>query len=166
MSILSWFKNPFKKKVEPRITQKDRESFAKIVLDKQNPTKKKKYVSKETYEITGITFKIGDKVICRSNEPHPLMVGKILEFWDNEGKWETSVPVVRNIKTGKVVNVHGVVKPYSKELMDTLKTMKPLEQWNSLVPEEVRYTEEQMLLKEENFKKRVLPKKKPSPKKN
>jgi hypothetical protein len=38
--------------------------------------------------------------------------------------------------------------------MDTLKPMRPLEQWNYFVPEEVRYTEEEMKLKEENFQKR------------
>jgi hypothetical protein len=32
--------------------------------------------------------------------------------------------------------------------------MKPLEQWNYFVPEDVRYTEEEMRLKEENFQKR------------
>jgi hypothetical protein len=107
-------------------------------------------------------LKIGDKVICRSNEPYPIMVGKIIEFWDNEGKWETVVPVVKNNRTGKKFNVHGIVKPYSEELMDTLRPMKPLEQWNYFVPEDVRYTEEEMKRKEEAFEKRekFLPKKK------
>ena len=38
--------------------------------------------------------------------------------------------------------------------MNTLRPLKPLEQWNYLVPEEARYSEEQMLKKEEFFKKR------------
>ena len=150
--------NPFKraeKKPDPRITDKDRESFAKIVLDKKKTqTPKKKHKTKTEYEIGGHLYKIGDKVICRSNEPHPLWVGKIVEFWDNKGKWETAVPRVRNIRTGKIWGVNGVIKPYSEELMNTLRPLKPLEQWNYLVPEEARYSEEQMLKKEEFFKKR------------
>lgn len=157
--------NPFKKKVQkPKISQEAKESFAKIILDKKNEfeNKVKKHKSKESAEIQGNTLKIGDKVICRSNEPYPIMVGKIIEFWDNEGKWETVVPVVRNNRNGKKFNVHGIVRPYSHELMDTLRSMKPLEQWNYLVPEDVRYSEEEMKRKEEAFEKRekFLPKKK------
>lgn len=164
-SLFKWLKNPFKKeKVEPKVTEKAKESFAKIILDKKNPPKKKKkFVSKETYVINGITFKVGDKVICRSNEPHPLWFGKIVEFWDNEGRWETTTPRVRNTRTGKIWGVNGVIKPYSEELMSSLRPMKPLEQWNYLVPEEARYTTEEMTRKEESFKKRekgFLPKKK------
>lgn len=160
---MEFLKNLFKKKEKrnPVVSNEAREAFAKIVLEQKNG-KQKKYKSKETCEIQGHKFKIGDKVICRSNEPYPLMVGKIIEFWDNEGKWEQVVPVVRNNRTGKKFNVHGVVRPFSHELMDTLRPMKPLEQWNYFVPEDVRYTEEQMRLKEEAFEKRekFLPKKK------
>lgn len=161
MSLKTFFKslNPFKKaekKPDPRITDKDRESFAKIVLEKKNTqnVKKKKHNFKSEYEIGGHLYKIGDKVICRSNEPHPLWVGKIVEFWDNKGKWETAIPRVRNIRTGKIWGVNGVIKPYSEELMNSLRGLKPLEQWNFLVPEEVRYTESEIKRKEELFKKK------------
>lgn len=155
-NLFKWL-NPFKKKeVKPKVTEEAKESFAKIILDKKNnkSPKKKKVVSKTSYEINGITYKIGDKVICRSNEPHPLWVGKIVEFWDNDGKWETATPRVRNIRTGKIWGVNGVIKPYSEELMRTLRDLKPLEQWNSLVPEEARYTEDEIKRKEELFKKK------------
>lgn len=163
MNFKDFFKNPFKKdkeqekKEEEKILQKRREqeAFAKIILDKKNQQpKKKKYKSKESCEIEGNLLKIGDKVICRTNEPYPLMVGKIVEFWDNEGQWQKPVPVVRNNRDGKKFNVHGVVRPYSDELMDALRGLKPLEQWNYLVPEEVRYTEDEMKKKEESFNKR------------
>lgn len=68
--------------------------------------------------------------------------------------WETAVPRVRNIRTGKIWGVNGIIKPYSEDLMKSLRSLKPLEQWNYLVPEEARYSEEQMLKKEEFFKKR------------
>lgn len=156
--IPKWMKtNPFKKKVvEPKATEKEKESFAKIILDKKNsPKPKKKKVSTiQSYEYDGITYKIGDKVICRSNEPHALWYGKIVEFWDNNGKWEVATPRVRNNRNGKVFTINGVIKPYSEELMATLRPLKPLEQWNSLVPEEARYTEDEIKRKEELFKKK------------
>lgn len=116
--------------------------------------KKVKNNKLETYEYQGHTYKIGDKVICRSNEPHPFWVGKIVEFWDNNGKWQTAVPRVRNVKTGKIWGVNGIIRPASKDLIETLKKMKPLEQWNYLSEEDARYTEEEMLIKEEKFSKR------------
>jgi|688.fasta_scaffold05768_10 hypothetical protein len=159
------FSNPFKKQTwdrKEKVSKESKEAFVKLISDKKNNKKQKKPKSKESAEIQGNLLKIGDKVICRSNEPYPIMVGKIIEFWDNEGKWETVVPVVKNNRTGKKFNVHGIVKPYSEELMDTLRPMKPLEQWNYFVPEDVRYTEEEMKRKEEAFEKRekFLPKKK------
>ena len=159
------FSNPFKKQTwdrKEKVSKESKEAFVKLISDKKNNKKQKKPNSKESAEIQGNLLKIGDKVICRSNEPYPIMVGKIIEFWDNEGKWETVVPVVKNNRTGKKFNVHGIVKPYSEELMDTLRPMKPLEQWNYFVPEDVRYTEEEMKRKEEAFEKRekFLPKKK------
>jgi hypothetical protein len=159
------FSNPFKKQTwdrKEKVSKESKEAFVKLISDKKNNKTQKKPKSKESAEIQGNLLKIGDKVICRSNEPYPIMVGKIIEFWDNEGKWETVVPVVKNNRTGKKFNVHGIVKPYSEELMDTLRPMKPLEQWNYFVPEDVRYTGEEMKRKEEAFEKRekFLPKKK------
>ena len=159
------FSNPFKKQTwvgKEKASKESKEAFVKLISDKKNGKKKKKFKSKESAEIQGNLLKIGDKVICRSNEPYPIMVGKIIEFWDNEGKWETVVPIVKNNRTGKKFNVHGIVRPYSEELMDTLRPMKPLEQWNYFVPEDVRYTEEEIKRKEEAFEKRekFLPKKK------
>jgi hypothetical protein len=157
---MNFFKNLFKKKEEKQTVQNNVEeqesvkSLSKIVLEHRKKYQKQKYKSKETCEIDGHTFKIGDKVICRTNEPYPLIVGKITEFWDNKGKWDKIVPVVRNSRTGKKFNVHGIIKPYTNELMDTLRSMKPLEQWNYFVPEDVRYTEEEMRKKEEAFEKR------------
>ena len=165
MKFLKNLLKPFSRVEKEKVKKQEAaESFIEIVSDfRKNQVKKtKKHKPKENCEIQGHQFKIGDKVICRSNEPYPLIVGKIVEFWDNQGKWEQTIPVVRNNRTGKKFNVHGIVRPYSQELMDTLRVMKPLEQWNYFVPEEVRYTEEEMRRKEESFEKRknFLPKKK------
>lgn len=154
--------NSFTKK---EVSENQREVDVKILKDIEKKYKEKKSKSYQKIEICDIenhSFKIGDKVICRSNEPYPIIVGKIIEFWDNEGKWSRPVPVVRNSRNGKKFNVHGIIKPYTKELMDVLKPLKPLEQWNYLAPKEVQYTQEEILKKEESFKKRekFLPNKK------
>ena len=124
------------------------------LIKKEVKEEKKSNKKITTYEYQGNTYKIGDRVICRSNEPHPFWIGKIVEFWDNNGKWSTAVPRVRNLRSGKVWSVNGIIRPMTKELVDTLKTMKPLEQWNYLAPEEAKYTESEMKIKEENFSKR------------
>jgi len=155
MDILKFFKEKLKRK-EVNFNNQNK------IEEVQEKKEVKKYKSLKEYEIDGHLFKVGDKVICRTNEPYPLMIGKIIEFWDKEGKREKAIPVVRNLTNGKKFNVHGIVKPYSKELLEILKPLKPLEQWNYFVPQEFRYTEEEMLKKEENFKKRekFLPNKK------
>ncbi len=161
MDIIKFFKDKLKKK---EVNFND--NFDTKIESVKNQTKEKKekkpFETLKEYEIDGDLFKVGDKVICRTNEPYPLIIGKIIEFWNKEGKWEKAIPVVRNLSNGKKFNVHGIVKPYSEELLNTLKPMKPLEQWNYFVPEEVRYTEEEILKKEEAFKKRekFLPNKK------
>ena len=159
MSFINWLKklNPLKKKVNPKVTKEEIDSFTKIVLDKKNKKnqiKNKKYKPLNSYTIGDVEFKVGDKVICRSNEPHPLWVGKIVEFWDNKGKWSTATPRVRNIRTGKIWGVNGIMKPYSEELFKTLRNLKPLEQWNFLAPEEAQYTEDEMKRKEELFNRK------------
>lgn len=158
--IPSWLKRDKKVEVKKSTNESAELLATKIVTKKTTQTKKKKFTPKESVIIDGITFSVGDKVMCRSNEPHPLWVGKIVEFWDNEGTWERPVPRVRNTRTGKIWGVNGVIKPFSEELFKSLKTMRPLEQWNSLVPKEAQYTEDEMKRKEESFKKKVLPKKK------
>ena len=110
--------------------------------------------------IHGIEYKIGDKVICRSNQPEPLWIGKIVSFWDNKGKWTSVIPQIRNVRSGKIYGFMGAIRPHSEELMITLREMKPLEQWNYLIPEELRYSEEQIKRKEDNYLKRKLPKRK------
>jgi len=163
MNWKDFFKNPFKKKVDETVTDADREAFVRVVTNtpkKEKVTTKTKYVEPTSYVIHGIEYKIGDKVICRSNQPEPLWIGKIVNFWDNKGKWMSVIPQIRNVRSGKIYGFMGAIRPYSEELMITLREMKPLEQWNHLIPEELRYTEEQIKRKEDNYLKRKLPKRK------
>lgn len=92
-------------------------------------------------------FKVGDKVICRSNEADPLMVAEIVYFWDNDGKWADPIPHVKD-SNEKIWGVMGIIRPYSDELYQTLIKLKPLEQWNYFVPKEYQYTEQEMERKE------------------
>jgi hypothetical protein len=143
--------------------------FKKVFGKKQNeinvgkePQKVPEYVPRKSYNYKRMdgeyTLHLGDKVICRSNEADPLMVGNIVEFWDNEGKWgDSCIPQVRDINDGKIWGVMGVIRPYSDKLMEDLKDLKPLEQWNYFIPDEhkdFRYDEETMKRKEESYKRR------------
>jgi hypothetical protein len=114
------------------------------------------YEELKYYTIKGIKYNLGDKVICRSNECDPLTVGTIIEFWDNEGKWSSCIPQVKD-EDGKVWGIMGTIVHYTDELHEILKPMRPLEQWNYLLPDNVKemysYTEEEMDRKEEKYKK-------------
>lgn len=81
----------------------------------------------------GELLKLGDRVICRSNEPDPLIVAEIIEFWNNCGKWDEPIIHVKDEKDGKIWGICGVVRLYDQELVDKLNTMPSIEQWNYLV---------------------------------
>lgn len=140
---MSWIDRVFRKKNKIKLVE---------------PKKPKEYVPLQRYtrRFGGEThtFNLGDRVICRSNECDPLWDGHIVEFWDNDGKWITAIPQVKN-KDGKIFGVMGVIKPYSEELLNELKDLKPLEQWNYLVPEEFRYSDEVIKKKENSYKNRA-----------
>lgn len=160
--MLKNFFNLFRTKKTDSVTEEEKEAFAKVIINEKNKLnpKPKKVKSLKSHKIDNFRYKIGDKVICRSNEPDPLFIGVITEFWNNEGKWKKALPVVLDKETNKSITFAGIMRPYSKELHNHLLKMKPLVQWNYLAPEEVRYTEKEIQLKEENHKKRILPFKK------
>jgi hypothetical protein len=103
------------------------------------------------FKIKGELFRLGDKVITRSNECGPLIIGTIIEFWDNSGKWDNCIPQVKS-EDGNVWGIMGHIKHYSDELMGVLEPMRPLEQWNYLIPDHLKemysYSEERMIEKE------------------
>jgi len=109
-----------------------------------------------TYTSKGYTYKLGDKVIARSNECDPLTIGTIVEFWDNKGKWSNPIPQIKDEVDGKVLCHFGQLKPYSDELLEILKPMRPLEQWNYLLPDNMKeysYPEKDMDRKEKQYKR-------------
>jgi hypothetical protein len=89
------------------------------------------YIAPDEWEIDGVLYKVGDKVICRSNEPEPLLIGKIDYFWDNYGKWTNCIPHIKD-NEGNVYGVMGIMKHYFVE-----------DPW--------KYSEEEMLKKEEKY---------------
>jgi len=74
-------------------------------------------------------IQIGDRVVVRSNEPDPLMIGKLIGY-DQIGP--SQVPLVKSEKDAKTYMVLGIIKKYSEELLDELEGMDPKEQWNYL----------------------------------
>ncbi len=152
----------FKKLYNKFIKKKDKvrntdDSMIKL-QEALRPTKGIEVVFEEIteYEIKGHTYKLGDKVIARSNECDPLTIGTIVEFWNNNGKWDNCIPQIKDGVDGTVWSHMGQVKPYSDELFEILKPMRPLEQWNYLLPDNVKemysYSEEDMDRKEKLYK--------------
>ena len=103
---------------------------------------------KKPHKITnriGEDLFIGDKVICRSNEPSPLFIGKIVDF-ENFGQEHTNyLPVVKGLYDSKVFIIAGVVRLCNDKIMKVLYNLKPIEQWNWLLVqqgnEKQQYTE-------------------------
>jgi len=150
MGIIYNISNYFRSKKNKSKLPKDKIKKYKDLLEISNKRKKKKKLSPKSYKIDNMVFNIGDKVICRSNECDPLVVGKVVEFWDNNGKWDVCIPYIKN-SDGKILGITGIIKPYCEKLFNVLITMKPLEQWNYFVPKENRYTKKEMLLKQKKY---------------
>lgn len=104
----------------------------------------------DEYTIQGITFMLGDKVLTKSNECDPYMVGEIVEFWNNDGKWTNCIPYVKD-SNGDIWGVMGIIKPYSEELENEIKDLRPLEQWNYFVDDVYKFSEEEMVIKESKY---------------
>ena len=153
------FKKILGKIFKPR-NRKEEDEKREATLTKLNqslyPSDNLKVVYEEItkHTIKDVTYKLGDKVICRSNECDPLTIGVIVEFWDNGGKWGNPIPQVKD-ENGDIWGIMGALRPYSEELMTTLEPMRPLEQWNYLLPDNVKemysYTEEEMVKKEKQY---------------
>lgn len=125
-----------------------------VISPKQKEEGKKELTHYVYKRVDGeFIFNLGDKVICRSNEPDPLLVGELVSLWDNEGKWESPIPYIKD-DNGEIWGIMGVMRPYSDDLYNQLIKMSPLEQWNYFVPKEYRYSEQDILKKEESYNRR------------
>ena len=67
------------------------------------------------------------KVISRSNEDEPFMVGELVRF---EAMCGVSVPIVEC--AGIELGVMGVVIPWTQEVADFLTFLEPKKQWEIL----------------------------------
>lgn len=149
------FLNFFKKGNRKKKTIEDYQPLIDLIKPKKEEPLVYKEITQYHYKrIDGnYIFRVGDKVICRSNEPDPLIVGKIESFWDNQGKWSEPIPYIKD-EYGNSWGVMGILRPYSNKLYNKLNKMKPLEQWNYFVPKKYKYTEEEMVKKEKAHQKR------------
>ncbi len=75
---------------------------------------------------------IGDKVIVRSNEDDPLLIGHITSFTDFGNPKNDLCPIVEDEETKEEFICMGIVKPYSEGLLKELEPLTPKEQWNLL----------------------------------
>ena len=75
-------------------------------------------------------FEIGDRVIIRSNEDEPLMIGEYLG--EQEIGLKSSLPLVKSERDRRTYMVGGIVRIYSEELLRELEKMSPKNQWNYL----------------------------------
>lgn len=70
---------------------------------------------------------IGRRVVCRSNEPEPYLVGELVGFAPVSAAG-TPVPVVRT-DDGRELLAMGIVLPHSDELASAMDAMDPRRQW-------------------------------------
>lgn len=93
-------------------------------------------IKKKTATMGEVTIKTGMRVIVRGNEPDPLMICKVTGFTNLGGRIKNDpnnyFPVIEDEATGKEYFSMGIVVPYSDELFEELKDLKPIEQWNYL----------------------------------
>lgn len=73
------------------------------------------------------TKTLGDRVICRSNEYGPLLIGTITDVIHN------TIPVVQDESTGEIFGCGGIVVKYTDELLGQLNALPDfVQQWNAL----------------------------------
>lgn len=75
---------------------------------------------------------IGKRVIVRSNEDAPLIIGKVVRYETFDGKAFKPLPIVVSEADKKEYICMGIVVEYSNELFNQLENMNPKEQWNFL----------------------------------
>lgn len=77
-------------------------------------------------------LEIGTRVIVRSNEDEPYMVGTLVEYREIGRVMPIKTPVVKCEKSGKECLVFGIIEPYGEELVEALNKLTPRQQWNVL----------------------------------
>ena len=75
---------------------------------------------------------LGAKVICRSNEVEPLLIGIVVGFQEATND---CLPIVSELESKKKYVVWGIVRPYNEDLLRYLNTLTPAQQWKYLAPD-------------------------------
>ena len=75
----------------------------------------------------------GKRVICRSNEDEPLMIGEVIgEGFAGGVLMVKDELIVQDEADGRVYNVMGIVIPHTDEMQAFLETMIPKKQYEFL----------------------------------
>lgn len=82
---------------------------------------------------------VGKKVMVRSNEPDPLAVGTIVDFYNN-GRWSSPLPIVE-FADGVQYMVMGIILPFTQTLFDHLNKFQAIEQWNMVAADHAQIGE-------------------------
>jgi hypothetical protein len=74
--------------------------------------------------------KLGSAVLVRSNEDEPIRFGKLVGWFDGEGKFTEAIPIV--LIDGKRYFACGIVMTYRASELQAIKGLTPKQQWNAL----------------------------------
>lgn len=74
----------------------------------------------------------GDRVMVRSNNDEPLMIGTIIDFDTCNFASKEFLPIVMDEKTDKEYICFGMVLPYQQSMAEQLEKLTPKQQWDFL----------------------------------
>lgn len=74
----------------------------------------------------------GDRVMVRSNDDEPLMIGTIIDFDSCNNTSKEFLPIVVDEKTDKPYICFGMVLPYQQSIAEALEKLTPKQQWDWL----------------------------------
>ena len=70
---------------------------------------------------------IGDRVLVRSNEADPVLVGTFIRF-----EYKGQIPVIKSEVTGEEFLCMGIVMPFDQKIYEQLATMNGKDGWRWL----------------------------------
>jgi hypothetical protein len=79
-----------------------------------------------------VNYPVGSRVIVRSNNDEPLMIGVLTEWKKTAPHHLSELPLVKDEETEEVFWCGGVLRHYDSLLIEALNKLTYAEQWNVL----------------------------------